>query len=537
MSSFVPSAVTASSRRDKQADSFYGLAVLHPDRPAIILPSGQEVTYGDLGARANRISHALRSLGLAAGDTVAAIVHNGAEYFELVLATSQVGMSLVPVNWHLAPGEIVYIIQDSGAKVVVANAETARALAAVTDKAEDLPAHRFVVAHGSVPGEAEGWLPYASLGDGEPSVPPPNRTAGMTMGYTSGTTGRPKGVKRALPPMEPEELVRSMFLPLLEWYGITSGDGVHLVCSPLYHAAPGGYAFAFLHAGHTLVCHDRFDAEATLRDIERYGVTSSHMVPTQFHRLLRLPEETRRRYDLSSLRLLIHAGAPCPVHVKRQMLDWLGPILWEYLGSTEGLATVVGPDEWLSRPGTLGRPTPGAIVRILDENGTEVPQGEAGTIYFGTEGRAPSFEYHNDPEKTAASRVGDLATVGDMGYFDKDGYLFMLDRRTDLIVSGGVNIYPAEVEQRLAAHPAVADVAVIGVPDPEWGHSVLAVIQLVPEATPGDDLAVDLGAFCREALASFKCPRRFEFLSDFPRTESGKLQRRVLRDAYIKEAD
>ena len=537
MSSFASSPTTPDARRDKHAEGFYSLAALHPDRTAIVLPTGEEITYWDLGARINRISHALRSLGLAAGDAVAAVVRNGAEYFELVLATSQVGMSLVPVNWHLAPREVVYIIQDSGAKIVVADAGIAHALTTLTAAGEILPPHRYVVDHESVPGEPDGWQPYSSLGEGQPSTPPDHRTAGLMMGYTSGTTGRPKGVKRNVPPTEPEELVRAVFLPLLAGYGVTPGEGVHLVCSPLYHAAPGFYALAFLHAGHTLVCHDRFDAEATLRDVERYRVTSSHMVPTQLHRLLRLPEEVRRRHDLSSLRLLIHAGAPCPVHVKRQMLDWLGPVVWEYLGSTEGQATVVGPDEWLARPGTLGRPRPGVTVRILDETGTEVPRGEAGTIYFGTEGRPPAFEYHNDPEKTAASRAGGLVTVGDMGYVDEDGYLFLLDRRTDLIVCGGVNIYPAEIEQHLAAHPAVADVAVIGVPDPEWGRSVLAVVQLVPEAKPGEDLAEELTAFCREGLASFKCPRRFEFLSEFPRTESGKLQRRVLRDAYVKEAD
>ncbi|MEV5843601.1 AMP-binding protein [Streptomyces sp. NPDC051985] len=526
---------TPDARREEQPQGFYRLAALQPDRPAIVLPTGEQITYGHLGARTNQISHALRSLGLTAGDTVAAIVHNGAEYFELTLSTGQIGMTLVPVNHHLSPQEIVYIVRDSGAKAVVVDIACVRTLTASQEASEALPTHRFVVADGQPAHVADGWLPYADLGDGEPTTPPDHRTAGDVMGYTSGTTGRPKGVKRVVPPVEPEELIPLLNRAALSRYGVAADDGVHLVCSPLYHAAPGFHALQFLHSGHTLVCHSRFDAEATLRDIERYRVTSSHMVPTHFHRLLRLPEEVRLRHDLSSLRLLIHAGAPCPVSVKRRMLDWVGPIVWEYLGSTEGWVSAVGPDEWLARPGTLGRPGPHATVKILDETGAEVPQGEAGTIYFGV--AMGDFVYHNDAEKTAANRVGDLATVGDLGYFDEDGYLFLLDRRTDLIVSGGVNIYPAEIEQRLIAHPAVADVAVIGRSDPEWGQSVLAVVQPAAGTTPGDSLAEELSAFCRQDLASFKCPRTFEFVSDFPRTESGKLQRRVLRDAYDEEAD
>ena len=288
----------------------------------------------------------------------------------------------------------------------------------------------------------------------------------------------------------------------------------------------------FLHSGHTVVIQRKFDAESVLRDIERYRVTTSHLVPTHFHRLLQLPAEVRGRHDLSSVQALIHAGAPCPVPIKQQMLDWLGPVVWEYLGSTEGSVSRVSPQEWLARPGTVGRPLPGLTVKILGPDGEDLPRGDPGLIYFGYPGLAPAFEYHHDPVKTSAGRLGDLITAGDYGYLDDDGYLFLLDRRTDVIISGGVNIYPAEIEQLLITHPSVDDVAVIGVPDPEWGSTVLAVVQPSPGAVAGEELAASLLAYCAERLASFKRPRRIEFVADFPRTEAGKVQRRVLRDRF-----
>ncbi|MGP4017540.1 AMP-binding protein [Saccharopolyspora sp. 5N708] len=508
---------TIDPHAERQYVGFYQRAAAQPDRLAIITPRGVEVTFGELGARVNRISHALRSLGLSSGDVVAAVVHNGVEYFELVLATGQVGLYLVPINYRLAPPEMVYIITDCGARVVVAHAEQAGTLE-VGDGV-----HRYVVG-----GEIDGWLSYSELVAAAPDTLPEERAAGAVMGYTSGTTGRPKGVRRPLSAAAPERSIEALALANLAGYGVVPGDGVHLVCSPLYHAAPGNFAVWFLHAGHTVVVHERFDAEATLRAIDHHRVTSSHMVPTHFHRMLSLPPGTRSSYDLSSMRVLIHAGAPCPVAVKQQMFEWVGPIIWEYLGATEGLVTRISPDEWLTKPGAVGRPLPGVTVRIRDESGVEQPRGQVGTIYF----TAPEFEYHNNPDATAAVREDQLVTVGDVGYVDDDGYLFMADRRTDLIVSGGVNIYPAEIEQRLITHPAVADAAVVGVPDEEWGQSVLAVVQPMVGVTPSEELAEELRAYCSRALAGFKRPRRIEFLSDFPRTESGKLQRRALRDTY-----
>lgn len=498
---------------------FYHLAAAHPDQPAVIAPDGTVSTYGELAARVNRISRALLALGLGTGDRVASIVHNGPEHLELALAAVQVGLILVPVNWHLAPAELLYIVGDSGAKVVVADAEQAATLPVA-----DLPPHRY-----AVDGDVPGWQPYPSLGADQVGEPPEQRRAGTIMMYTSGTTGHPKGVHVALPDVDPDTRAHAAADAPLR-YGMTTGHGVHLVVAPLYHAAPGLHALGFLHGGHTVVIHRRFDAEQTLRAIEEHRVTSVHLVPTHFHRLLRLPEAVRTGFDLTSLEVVIHAGAPCPVATKHRMIDWLGPIVWEYLGSTEGgVVSLVDATEWLTRPGTVGRPAPGITVRILND-GIEAPANEPGTIYHGVPGVAPAFEYHHDPEKTAAGRRGDLMTTGDYGYLDDDGYLFLLDRRTDLIISGGVNIYPAEIEQHLIAHPSVDDVAVIGVPDPEWGQQVVAVIQPTPGSGP--ELADALRAHCAAGLASFKHPRRFEFVTEFPRTETGKVQRRILRDNY-----
>ena len=501
---------------------FYSVAAAHPDRTALIGPEGSTVSFGALLRRVNALSRAFRALGLGAGDAVAGVLHNGREFIELLLATGQAGMYFVPVNHRLAVDEVAYILRDSGAGIVVADADAAGGL-----PLDALPSFRFAV-HGTV----EGWAPFADLGDDQSTDPPPFRRSGTLMGYTSGTTGRPKGVRVRLRDWSPEQYAGMLVSNVVEAYGLAPGEGVHLVCSPLYHSAPGSHALAFLHAGHTLLIHYGFDAATMLRDVEAYRVTSTHMVPTHFHRLLGLPDDVRTRADVSSLEAVVHAGAPCPVPVKHRMIDWLGPIVWEYLGSTEGTLTRVSSPEWLTRPGTVGRPLPGLTVKVLDDGGREVPRGESGTLWFGVEGRPPAFEYHGDPDKTAQGRRGDLVTAGDVGYLDDDGYLFLQDRRTDLIISGGVNIYPAEVEHHLIAHPAVDDLAVIGVPDEEWGARVVAVVQPAGGVTPDARLAEDLDRFCRNGLASFKRPRQIEFSAQLPRTPAGKLSRRAVRDAY-----
>ena len=502
---------------DEGALGAYARAGAEPDRLALIGPDGREVTFGELGEAVNRLSNALRALGLGQGDVIASLLHNSPTHYELVLATGQIGVFLVPINVHLGPAEAGYIIADSGAKALVAHGDLAAGLAPI---AGDLPAARFTVGE-----PVAGWHDYAGLVASGSASLPADRVAGMMMGYTSGTTGRPKGVRRQVPPIPPE-LLAIGFAALMASFDLHPGAGVHLVCSPLYHAAPGNISMQLLHLGHTLVIQSKFDAEQVLRDLERYRVTSSHMVPTHLHRIMRLPAETRERYDLTSLTNLLVAGAPFAPDAKQAVLDWLGPVVWEYLASTEGMVAIAPPADALSHPGTVGRPVAG--VKILDPDGGPVPTGEVGRIYFAMQ---MPFEYLNDPAKTAAAIDADgYATAGDLGRLDEDGYVYLLDRRDDLIISGGVNIYPSEVEQRLMGYPAVADVAVIGAADPEWGQTVVAVLQLEPGWTPGDSLIEALDRHCRDGLAGEKCPRRYEFRPTLPRTASGKLLRRVLRE-------
>ncbi|WP_410661101.1 AMP-binding protein [Amycolatopsis sp. lyj-112] len=495
--------------------TFYEVAAQDPGRVAVIDIDGRETTFGELSARANQLTHALRTLGLGEGDGVVAIIHNGLAYYELLLATLQAGMYFTPVNYRSSPSEIAYIAGNSGAKVAIADADIA-----ATCTIELGALHRFSI------GETPGWGDYAAWGADQPVTTPEHRTAGQTMLYTSGTTGRPKGVRRALSGRPPS--LHPIHEHTLERMDVLPGRGVHLVACPLYHAAPGTFSTAILHLGHTLVLMDRFDAEETLRLSEKHRVTSTHLVPTMFHRMLRLPDDVRARYDLSSLIAVIHGAAPCPREVKERMLAWVGPVVHEYYGASEGLITAVHAKEWLAEPGTVGRALDGVRLKVTGDDGEELPAGETGTIYFSS--AHTKFDYHDDPDKTAAARSGEFVTVGDVGYLDAAGRVFLCDRRTDLILSGGVNIYPAEIEARLLSHPDVEDVAVIGEPDPEWGQRVVAVVQPVEGVLGDDALAKRLEEHCRAELAGFKTPRRFDFRERLPRTESGKMLRRTLRE-------
>ncbi|WP_142060194.1 AMP-binding protein [Pseudarthrobacter sp. B4EP4b] len=513
----------SSSGGDEAAPSAYQWAEVDPSRTAVI-QRDHEITFGQLIGRTNQLSHHFRELGLGVGDVVASFLENEPEYWELTLAAQQIGLYYVPINSHLKAEEAAYIVHNSGAKLLVAGAAQAGLLASNGTVVE--AKHLFTL------GEVlAGWRPYSDLGHGKPTGAPVDRVAGAIMGYTSGTTGQPKGVKRKVGHETPEQVaIRSV--AMINSFGLTRPDGVHLVCSPLYHSAPAAFAAAALHLGHTLVVHEKFDAEWVLRDVERYGVTNSHMVPTHFHRLLSLPDKTKAAADTSSLQTAIHAGAPCPPSVKRRMIDWWGPIIWEYLGATEGIIAQASPSEWLEHPGTHGRPEPGSVV-ILDEFGAEQPTGESGRIFF----RATlPYEYVGDPDKTRENRQGDFVTVGDLGYLDAEGYLYLKGRRDDLILSGGANVYPVEVEQALIGHPAVADVGVIGVDDEEWGQKVVAVIQLNPGYSPSNEIREDIDSFARTNLGSYKRPKQIEFLNEFPRTPSGKLIRRNLRDILTVRA-
>ncbi|MGV8882314.1 MAG: AMP-binding protein [Rhodoglobus sp.] len=513
------------SSENESVQSAWGVwewARVQPDRVAIETEK-ETVSFGELAGRANQLSRALRDLGIGREDVVAAIVRNDKEYFQLVLAASQIGAYLLAMNWHLTPDETTYILKDSGAKVLIAEADLGEALSHVS---AELPELRFAIG-----ADISAWGRFGTLGVRQPSDDIDDRQYGAVMGYTSGTTGRPKGVRRVLPQVSPEEGL-GFFKTMLAAFGLNSADGRHLLCSPAYHAAPSGFALGILNMGQTVVIHDRFLPEKALHAITNEGITSSHMVPTHFHRMLMLPDDQRESADFSGLVALVHAGAPCPPEIKREMLEWAGPIVWEYLGATEGLVSIASPQTWLEHPETVGKPLqPGAVV-IKRDDGTDADDGEEGTIYFAT---PTPFEYHNDPEKTAASRLDGRVTVGDIGVIDDEGYVYLLDRRTDLIVSGGVNIYPAEVEGALITHDSVLDIGVIGVTDREWGRSVVAVIQLAPGFTGDADLVAQLEEHAREKLPSYKRPRRYEFLAEFPRTEAGKVRRRDLREIYDPE--
>jgi long-chain acyl-CoA synthetase len=508
---------------------FWSIAATQPDRLALIDPEERPVRAGELLAAANQLVYGLRELGLRPGDAVAIVLPNSVEVFELYLAALQAGFYLVPINWHLVGPEIAYILADSEAKAFVAHERFAAECARAATEAGLPPDRCFAV------GTIEGFTPYAALKEGRPTTAPPDRTTGAVMNYTSGTTGRPKGVRRPLPGVAPEQVALS-FGGILMLFGLQPfDDNVHLCGSPLYHTAVLVFAGASVHMGHTVVVMDKWSPEETLRLIERYRVTHTHMVPTQFHRLLALPDDVKHRYDLSSLRHVIHAAAPCPVDIKRRMIEWWGPVIDEYYAASEGGGTIVFSDEWLKKPGTVGRPWPNSEVVILDDDGNPLPPGQVGTVYMHM--ATADFEYYKDKEKTEKNRRGKYFTVGDVGYFDEDGYLFLCDRKADMIISGGANIYPAEIEGVLLTHPKVADAAVFGIPNEDWGEEIKAVIEPAPGVEPGDALAAEILDFLKGRLANFKLPRSIDFIDEMPRDPNGKLYKRKLRDPYWEGRD
>jgi acyl-CoA synthetase (AMP-forming)/AMP-acid ligase II len=489
-----------------------------PDRAAVVMAhDGATRKYGALEARSNQLAHALRRLGLHVGDHLAVLVDNRLEYFEAVWAGLRSGLLVTPINWHLAPEETEYIVRDCGAGALIASSTCAALAAAI-----DIP--RAVVGD-----PVTGFLAYEELLAAEPTTPLADECEGNWMFYSSGTTGRPKGIR---PPNVGGPIgTPTAFTGLVA--GLYGGDEstVYLSPAPLYHAAPSGWSTAVQRLGGTVVVMDHFDARAFLAAVERYHVTHAQVVPTHLVRMLKLPEAERTGHDLSSLRYLVHAAAPCPPDVKRAAIEWLGPVVYEYYSGSEGIGfCTIGPEEALAHPGSVGRSLLGPV-HIVDDDGHEVPPRTEGQVWFETQSR---FEYHGDPEKTAAAFDDrGWGCLGDMGWVDEDGYLYLTDRISNMIISGGVNIYPREVEDVLIAHPAVHDVAVVGVPDPEMGEAVRALVQ--PTAAPDDDaaLAAELIAFCRDRIAHFKCPRSVRFVDELPRLPTGKISRRLLPAEWL----
>jgi long-chain acyl-CoA synthetase len=504
------------------AIGLWAIAARTPDRAAVIEPDGRVVTYAELAREADRYGRGLRALGLSTGDAVAALLPNSATMLAVYFAAIETGLYVVPINWHQVAGEVAYILGDSGAGAFVAHER----FAGVAAEAAELAGikHRFAV--GAVP----GFEPVSQLGDDGSDERPSPRTHGAPMLYTSGTSGRPKGVRRPLTGADPDDaaVMATWFFSIFDL--APYDDHVHLCGSPLYHTAVLNFATISIQLGHPAVLMDRWEPEEALRLTARHRVTHTHAVPTQFRRMLALPEEVRARYDTSSLRSVIHSAAPCPPEVKRRMIEWLGPVIVEYYAATEGGGTLITAQEWLRKPGSVGLPWRGSQIQVLDRARHEVARGVQGLVYMqmGTS----SFSYHQDEEKTEAAWAGGLFTVGDIGYLDEDGYLFLCDRSSDMIISGGVNIYPAEIESELSGHPAVADVAVFGIPNDEWGEEIKAVVEPVPGTEGSPALTAELLAFLGDRIAKFKLPRTVDYVDELPRDPNGKLYKRRLRDPY-----
>jgi long-chain acyl-CoA synthetase len=501
---------------------FWWIAEDHPELPAIVAsPSGVTMSFGELAGRAHQVVHGLRARGVTTGDIVAYALPNGADALVWQLALQEGGYHGIAVNPALSGNEVRDIVDHSGAAAVVVDAQFAV-------RVEEFRDARSVRLHVAVGGPVEGFLLEHDLVGGQPATLPADRVFGQPIAYSSGTTGRPKAIGRA--PVEADPSVMADQMKLFgRAFRFRPLTGVHLVSAGMHHGGCQSFYQGALNVGQAVAIMGRFDAEETLRLIQEHRVTTAYMVPTQFVRLLRLPEEVRCAYDVSSLEVVVHAAAPCPVEVKQQMMAWWGPVIWETYGGMEGAATIAKPHRWLEKPGTVGRAVRGMTVKILDDDGNELPAGEVGHVYL--EPDTPTFEYRGEPDLTASIHRGRAFTLGDVGLLDEDGYLFLRDRAKDMIISGGVNIYPAEVEAALAMHPAVGDIAVIGVPDAEWGESVKAIVELLPGTEPTDELATELIAWCRDRLAGYKCPRSVDFRT-LARTDAGKVLKRLLRDEY-----
>jgi long-chain acyl-CoA synthetase len=502
------------------------IAEREPDKIAYVMAeTGQTVSYAELERTANQGAALFRKLGLRCGDHIAILLENHPRFFQICWAAQRAGLYYTAISYRLQQAEVEYIIENCEAKVFITSVGRREVVKPLVDRMPGLE-HRYMV--DDVIAGFESWeAAIAAM----PDTPIADQAEGQSMLYSSGTTGYPKGVKKPLPETPYGEPAALNLLGLL--YGADESS-IYLSPAPLYHAAPLGFTMGCLRYGTQVVVMEHFDAERALEYIERYRVTHSQWVPTMFVRMLKLPEEARTRYDLSSLRCAVHAAAPCPIPVKEQMIEWWGPVLYEYYAGTEGNGFVqLNSEEWLAHRGSVGKPL-NCEIHICDDDGNELPVGESGTIYFGGGGQ---FEYHNDPGKTAQSRHPEgWTTLGDVGYLDEDGYLYLTDRKHFMIISGGVNIYPQEAENVLITHPAVMDVAVFGVPNEEFGEEVKAVVQPRDMAESGPELALELMTWCRDRLSHIKCPRSVDFRAELPRHPTGKLYKRLLKDEYWGKA-
>jgi long-chain acyl-CoA synthetase len=500
----------------------------HPDRPAFVMAStGESVTYRDFEARANRLAHVLRGQGLQRLDHYSIYMENNDRYLEACSAGERSGLYYTCVNSYLTGEELAYIVDNSRSRVLITSAAKR---AAAMEALAQCPHVELVLVVGDDGSSGDPRVrDYVTAVSQQPATPIDDEWLGTPMLYSSGTTGRPKGIIRPLPEQGPDR--PSPLFTFLSQLWRYREDMVYLSPAPLYHSAPQAAVGLTIRHGGTVVIMERFDPVHYLRLVEEHQVTHTQLVPTMFSRMLKLPPEERERYDLSSLEIAVHAAAPCPIQVKEQMIGWWGPIIEEYYGATEGLGfTACDSEEWLAHKGTVGKVILG-VLHILDDEMQELPVGEPGTIWFET---ATEFSYHDDPEKTreATSPDGRMTTVGDVGYVDEDGFLHLTDRKTFMIISGGVNIYPQETENLLITHPKVMDAAVIGVPNEDLGEEVKAVVQLVDGVVAGDETTEELVAFCREHLSRQKVPRSIDYVDQLPRLPTGKLYKKELRARY-----